>query len=301
LLLRIPLPTFYAAENADDDWAIVDGIQRLTTITRFMDPEALDLEPLVLQNLEYLDLNGRRFDDLPGRLQTRLEETEIVLHLIRHGTPEKVKFNIFARINTGGMPLSAQELRHALIPGQARELLIELAASEEFQNATLGTVRSSRMADREMVLRFAAFWLSDPAKYRHSDLDLFLRAAMARVNELSVPELNRLRLDFTRAMTAARQIFGKYAFRKLYVRNGARNPINRALFESVAVGLARRSDEELRALVDHHDEVEDLFVYTMNNDDQFERAVSVGTGDPAKVVFRFATVDKILTQALGEI
>lgn len=299
LLLRIPLPTFYAAENADDGWAIVDGIQRLTTITRFMAPDALGLEPLVLHDLEYLPFDGARFHDLPGRLQTRLEETEIVLHLIRHGTPEKVKFNIFARINTGGMPLSAQELRHALIPGQGRELLIELAASGEFQTATLGTVRSSRMADREMVLRFAAFHLTDPTRYRHFDLDLFLREAMDQINDLSSSELDRLRRDFARAMVAAHEIFGKHAFRKRYARTGARNPINRALFETVAVALARRSDGELRRLVAVHDRVEDSFIARLENDEQFERAVSVGTGDPAKVVYRFAVVDELFSRGIG--
>jgi hypothetical protein len=67
--------------------------------------------PLVLRDLEYLkEYDGSRYQDLPGRLQTRLEETELVVHLIRQGTPEKVMFNIFVRINTGGLPLSRQEL-----------------------------------------------------------------------------------------------------------------------------------------------------------------------------------------------
>lgn len=298
LLLRIPLPTFYAAENADDGWAIVDGIQRLSTISRFMDPGPLGLEPLVLHDLEYLPLDGLRFHELPGRLQTRLEETEIVLHLIRHGTPEKVKFNIFARINTGGSPLSPQELRHALLPGQARDLLAELASSEEFRAATLGTVRSLRMADREMALRFAAFWLTDPVEYRHQDLDLFLREAMNSVNQLPAGELQRLRTDFGRAMTAAHQIFGKHAFRKRYALDGGRNPINKALFETVAVALARRSDEEIHTLATGHSTAEELFVDLMNLDNRFERAVSVGTGDPAKVVYRFDAIERLFLRVL---
>lgn len=61
LLLRIPLPTLYAAEDEKEGWAIVDGIQRLTTITRFMDPEAINETPLRLTGLEYL---GTAFNNL---------------------------------------------------------------------------------------------------------------------------------------------------------------------------------------------------------------------------------------------
>lgn len=144
LLLRITLPTLYAAEGDDDSWAVVDGVQRLSTIARFVTPEAIDATPLRLTGLEYLtEFNGYTFSDLPVRLQTRIEETELVVLLIRRGTPEEVKFNIFARINTGGRPLTRQELRHALIPGRARSFLYELADDVSFRIATAGSVSRS--------------------------------------------------------------------------------------------------------------------------------------------------------------
>lgn len=222
MLLRIPLPTFYAAEAGDERWVIVDGIQRLTAIARFIDPESIRARPLVLKNLQYLkDYEGTEFNGLPGRLQTRLLETELVLHLIRSGTPDEVMFNIFARINTGGYPLTRQELRHALIPGPARELLRELAKSDAFQDATLHSVSPERMDDREMVLRFIAFWVTDPEKYMRQDFDEFLREAMREVNRLDNEQVSRLRHDFTRALDAAQKIFGEYAFRKRYPRSTA--------------------------------------------------------------------------------
>jgi Protein of unknown function DUF262 len=149
LLLRIPLPTFYAAEGEDDAWAMVDGVQRLTTIAEFIEPDAIGAEALQLRNLEYLEKSeGKRFDELPGRLQTRLRETELVLHLIRRGTPEAVKFNIFARLNTGGLPLSTQELRHALIPGQARRILHKALFESVSVNLAIAGERIARLVDR---------------------------------------------------------------------------------------------------------------------------------------------------------
>lgn len=299
MLLRIPLPTFYAAEadgKDDERWVIVDGIQRLTTIARFVAPESIDMPPLILRNLEYLkDYEGTRFSELPGRLQTRLVETEVVMHVIRRGTPEEVMFNIFARINTGGRPLTRQELRHALIPGPARGLLKTLAESPAYQNATLNSVSPERMDDREMVLRFIAFRLTEPEKYARQDFDDFLRGAMHTVNRLAPHRVNALRSQFLHSMDDARAIFGPHAFRKLYWGQQRRSPINKALFESVSVNLARRTRDELETLIERSDQVMDGLSALLEDLD-FERAVSVGTGDVAKVRLRFSTIDEMLKE-----
>ncbi|RJO69085.1 DUF262 domain-containing protein [Nocardia panacis] len=299
MLLRIPLPAFYAAENAGDIWAIVDGTQRLTAISRFIDPESVHLPPLVLRDLNYLDFNGSRFADLPGQLQTRLEETELVLHLIRLGTPEEAKFNIFARLNTGGLPLTTQELRHALIPGPARELLAELAASVEFQQATVGSANRSRMADREMVLRFIAFLRSDPGEYDDWDFDHFLREAMHSINGLASHEIDDLRVTFRRVMTASRAIFGNDAFRRLYDRRTGRNPINKALFEAVSVGLAKRTSEQVNELCAASSEVVAALTELMNSDSRFGASISTMAGEPPKVQTRFKRIDDLFARFDG--
>ncbi|MGW5310562.1 DUF262 domain-containing protein [Nocardia thailandica] len=298
ILLRIPLPAFYAAEIPDlgegtDRWAIVDGIQRLTAIVRFMAPSA-DFPPLTLSGLNYLDFNGKRFGDLPGRLQTRLEETEIVLHLIRKGTPDEAKFNIFARLNTGGLPLTTQELRHALIPGRARELLAELAGSQVFREATDNSVAKGRMADREMVLRFLAFRITDPEKYREKDFDKFLRDSMRQINRLDDAEILRLRGEFLFAMVFAHDIFGKNAFRKQYQENAPRYPVNKALFEALSVGFARHQGH-VRRIADEPDRFAARFRALCGNDPRFDRSISVSTGDPASVRYRFAKIEQLLS------
>jgi Protein of unknown function DUF262 len=291
LLLRIPLPTFYAAEGDDDTWAMVDGIQRLTTIAEFVEPQTVGSTPMRLRDLEYLgeQCNGSRFVDLPGRLQTRLRETELVVHLIRRGTPDEVKFNIFARINTGGLPLTSQELRHALIPGQARGILKEWAESVPFLNATAHGVRSDRMSDREMILRFAAFRLTNPEEYSHDDLDRFLRDAMNRLNDLDSESVRILRDEFETAMESAHRIFGDFAFRKRDPNGGERRyPINKALFEAVSVNLAANpSNDEQLAL--NQDRVNEQFRLLMSNP-TFQGAVSQGTGAIRKVQCRFGMI-----------
>jgi hypothetical protein len=298
LLLRITLPTLYAAEGDDDSWAIVDGVQRLSTIARFVDPEAIDAEPLRLTGLEYLtEFNGYTFSDLPVRLQTRIEETELVVLLIRRGTPEEVKFNIFARINTGGRPLTRQELRHALIPGRARSFLFELANSAWFREATSCSVSPDRMSDREMCLRFLAFSLNPPETYATQDFDGFLRSAMHTVNSLSDQELRRLHAHFEQAMFGANQIFEEHAFRKRFRDYSRRSPVNKALFEIESVNLARRSASEIGILIDRRSAVADRFMDLMDDPD-FVNAVSAGTGDIGKVKLRFREMDRIFQEVL---
>jgi hypothetical protein len=297
LLLRIPIPSFYAAENKDGSWAIVDGIQRLTSIARFLEPQAVGADPLKLTGLEYLrNFEGASFTDLSGKLQIRLRETEVVVHVIRRGTPEPVMFNVFARINTGGEPLTRQEIRHALIPGRARTLLAELALTPEFRGATGYSVVGDRMADREMVLRFLAFRMTSPHAYRPGDFDAFLAEAMHQVNRLDSADEERLRTEFLTAMTAAKEIFGPHAFRKYRHNQQRKSPINKALFEAVAVNLAGLGPDEREAL--RQADVLDAFADLMEDVD-FERAISVGTGDARKVRKRFDAVKELFENALS--
>jgi hypothetical protein len=297
LLLRIPLPTFYAAEVGEESWAIVDGIQRLTTIARFVDPISINAVPLRLRGLEYL---GRykdcTYQDLPGALRTRIDETELIVHLIRSGTPESVMYNIFARLNTGGRPLTNQELRHALIPGRSRTLLRELAESREFLDATQRSVKPTRMADREMVLRFLAFRLTDPRDYPgRGDLDAFLRDTMRTINNLPPSRIASMTPDFARAMRAAKDVFGTHAFRKRYPGQSGRLPVNKALFEAESVGLANMSDLQLAVLRGRRDLVEIGFMDLMR-DINFQEAISAATGDPHKVRIRFSSIEQLLRE-----
>jgi Protein of unknown function DUF262 len=204
LLLRIPVPSLYAAEDSNEDWEIVDGVQRLYSIAHFIEPSLIDEDPLVLSHLGTLDnFNNRDFESLPQKLKRRLKETELLVHVIRKGTPPEVKYSIFERINTGSLVLSAQELRHAITPGPARELLKEWALLDVFKKATDYSVKSDRMGDRELVLRFIAFRLNPYTEYKVQDFDAFLLKAMNDLNSISSKRQAQLKTDFTQGMSSA--------------------------------------------------------------------------------------------------
>jgi len=304
LLLRIPLPTFYVAEVEDDAelgedrWAVVDGIQRLSTIAEFVNPAAIGEVPFRLAGLEYLHKEkGKTFDELSPALRLRVLESQFTFQVIRKSTPEPVQLNIFARINTGGMPLSSQEMRHALTPGACRQILRDLARSDAFRSAVADSVSPSRMVDREMVLRFLAFRMYDPLEYRQPDFNEFLRNAMREINGWSGAEQSVRTSDFRCAMEVAEKVFGDDAFRKRYSKDHPRRPVSKALFEAVAVAMATVAEESghpgVTRLTKRSAEVRKQFIALMS-DPGFDRSISQGTGDPIRVRHRFGALIELM-------
>ena len=293
LLLRIPIPVFYVAADENDTWSVVDGVQRISTIYDYV------TDQFRLSHLEYLQkLEGATYSGLPRQMQRRIDETQFVVNVIEPGTPEEVMFNIFRRINTGGKPLNGQEIRHALHPGPVRAYLKELAETEEFLTATNGAISNKRMGDRECVLRFLAFHIDPWEQYRASDLDTHLGNAMKTINSMDADRRAELEKDFRKAMQAAFDVFEDEAFRKLYASGQRKNPVNRALFEAWGVGLARRTPEQLGALVNNGQLVINRFISTMNEDSGFDEAISYATGDPVRVRKRFRTIDELIKGCL---
>lgn len=294
LLLKIPLPVFYVAADAKDRWSVVDGLQRLTTIYDFAKNE------FPLYGLEYLtQLDGLTFSELPRSFQRRIEETSLVINLIQDGTPEEVMINIFKRINTGGVSLTAQEIRNALNKGQVREFLRDLSKSEEFINATDGSVSDERMDAQECVLRFMAFYMKPWQDYvkQNQGLDLFLNQAMQDINKLTLAKKTRLANVFKSSMRVAAEIFGNDAFRKRYHKDDNRKMINKALFESWSVNIARFAAEDHKVFVKRRVKLQNGFLSLMN-DSGFDIAISSSTGTPTRVEERFSKIHSLLKSVL---
>ncbi|HLG64371.1 MAG TPA: DUF262 domain-containing protein [Ktedonosporobacter sp.] len=293
ILIRIPLPAFYMDATNDEKWLVVDGLQRLTTLKEF----AID-KTLRLSNLDYLkQLEGKTYSELHRMYQRRINETQVTMFLIEQGTPDEVKFNIFKRINTGGLPLSGQEIRHALNQGKASKLLLRLANTPEFKKAIDNGISDDRMADRECVLRFLAFTMTPYTQYE-KDLDSFLNKSMAAINKLSDGEIEQLRKRFLRAMIAAYDIFGRDAFRKRFKPTAPRSPINKALFESWSINLSKLSDEQIRLLQARKTALQNAFIKLMH-DSAFHSAISQGTGDIGKVKLRFSAIEQLIQEVLA--
>lgn len=200
LLIRIPLPAFYLDEVSLDHYAVVDGIQRIHTLHSFMPNEGG--EGFALEGMQYLtQLEGRQATNLDPPYRRRINEANLFAYIVEAGTPKAAKLNIFRRINTGGMTLSAQEIRHAMSGNTIREMLRELAASDEFVQATEGTVRPDRMDDRDCVARFLAFArFQGQRAYGGRDLDGHILDTMRLANNLGAPQREALASRFVMSL-----------------------------------------------------------------------------------------------------
>lgn len=323
LLLKIPLPMFYVASDEKGTWEVVDGLQRLSTIRDFIIGNENGV-CLTLKNLEFLGdkLNGKTFrsienDSTQQRLVNDILETEMRFTVINPGTPEAVKRNIFKRINTGGMPLTLQEIRHALYQGKSSDLLYELSCSKEFLNVLGHKVNDTRMASRELILRFLSFLIFNRENYK-SNLDSWLSNTMRVINLMpnvahnelkkiykiadELPVINLSDLDeisnlFKKAMLRCDVIFDGHAFRKSIPGDERKTPINKSLFEVWSNVLCRLSDAEFVKLKDNKKSLLEKYKLILE-DAEFVSAISRHSSMQSSVTGRFNAIENIVKETI---
>lgn len=256
ILLRIPLPMFYLAEDEEGRITVVDGLQRLTTIKDFMDNK------FPLKGLQYLGetCNGcfyseKKKDGTPNG-KTGIDPkyfrwfnmTQFSVNVIDPASPAKVKYDIFRRINTGGKPLNNQEIRNCLASKPLRELLKDMVSLPDFKTATDKSIKPTRMDDQEVALRFILFsrlYDSDNLISNYTGyMDTSLDDITEQLSKISNHERNYILSSFSNAMKNAEYLFGtKYSFRKVMPRDlepyAYKQLINKALFVCWSVLLAK--------------------------------------------------------------
>jgi Protein of unknown function DUF262 len=295
IILRIPLPAFYIDATNDDKWSVIDGLQRLTTFKKFI----LD-QNLRLTGLEYFSsLKDMVFDNLPRSYQRRIEEANLNLYLIEKGSPSEVTFNIFKRVNTGGLPLSPQELRHALNYGKATVFLEELSNISLFKElARIPESKIKRMDDREYILGFIAFKLTNYRNYpKNTGRDAFLNTAMKQLNSIEQNSnvFASLKNDLERSLYASKRVFGELAFRKISQISPKKYPANKALFEAWSVSLSNLTDLEINILCDHRKQLISDFEKLIDSDEEFSRSVSQAANS---IAIRFRNIEQLISDTL---
>jgi len=315
LMLKIPLPLFYVAADPDENWKVVDGLQRVNVIKQFMIEKEFKL-----RKLEFLtDYNGGSFEDLHGKYKNRIKDTVFQFAVISATTPQEVQRNIFKRLNTGGLPLTHQEVRHALyFCDKTSSFLKDLATAKEFLEATGGTVKDTRMAARELVLRFISFLIRDCKTYpKNHNMDEFLSDTMVLMNEMPELKPNVLEKAFYKrkvnttckyrkfediktyfciGMLRARDLFDGHAFRKSTSLSSYKAPVNKSIFECVAICLSQMSQERFEYLMLHKHKLIEFFHSELKNNIQLNHSISRNSQEYKSVEYRFDWFRKVLLE-----
>lgn len=297
ILIRLPIPAFYFDAVEDDKWQVVDGLQRLSAIRNFVLKKTLKLT-----NLEFLeDYEGCSFDDLPRPLQRRIYEFQTSVYLIKPGTPLEMKYSLFNRINTGGLKLTPQEIRHAMSQsansGLASKFLTKITKTEIFIKV-VGS-NNKRMSQQELVLRHMAFAMFGLDEYR-SSLPRFLNTAMIKISKKTGDELKEYEDSFLRSMKIANELFGEDAFRKSLIDIGRKKLVNKPLFEALSVCLSELNLDDLKKLRHNKQHFSDEFKLLLSGA-EFNESISLSTTNTDRVYARFTLIRSFIDDFMMEL
>lgn len=280
LLLNIPVPVLFFSETVEANYQIVDGHQRVYTVVRYLDNQ-FALTGLRIQD----EFKGLRFHELPEREKRFLKTRVMRAIIIGADSSPNMKFEVFERLNTGGLALNAQEIRHALNMGTFSELLKELEQDDAFR-ACLGTGKPrKRMVDQELALRF--FALRDRLRKYRTPLVRFLNEYMRDNRHQHGDWISNQREVFHATMNLVHEVLGAAAFRVTDLKGRpTEKVINRAVFEAQSIvfsicdrDLARERASELRSVIS-----------ALFDDDNFDQLIRKATGDRSRTYGRILRV-----------
>lgn len=293
-LMNVPVPPIFLNEDSYGKYSVIDGKQRLTSIKRFL-KNKLKLEGLSV----FSELNNKFFNDLPETLQNAIRtRPNLRTIIILRQSDDDVKYEVFQRLNTGGVRLNPQEIRNSAFPGKFNDLVLSLSENPEFHNILrIQNKEKSRiykeMRDAEFVLRFFTFY--DSWKDYKGNMKLTLDASMKEHQTLSKPELDKIEnlfLDTVRNVNAA---FGDYAFRRYVPETDRwRKQILAALFEGQMIACIGRSKEGLtknqKLIIS---KTKELF-----SNSEFRKSTDSATNNPGPFEHRIAKFIELIDEVL---
>jgi Protein of unknown function DUF262 len=164
VLLGIPVPSLFMATNPDNSWEVVDGVQRLSSLVKFAGSTATRKklgvgDALVLTDLQKLtEFEGLRYEDLPANIQLHFRTRPLKVITLNDKSDSVVRYDLFERLNTGGVALTPQEIRDCVYRGDFAERLETLANTADFKTVVkLTQLQQKDGTAEECVLRFFAF------------------------------------------------------------------------------------------------------------------------------------------------
>lgn len=295
ILLNIPIPNLFFADDDDQIKVVVDGQQRLLALKDYIEND------FPLKGLEVLhQLNGKRFSDLVDRQRRIINNRTLRCLVISAKSDSEIRFEVFERLNTGGVPLNAQEVRHCIYRGAMNDLLHELAEEPLWLNLLGDSECDSRMKDCELILRF--FAIRDSLPSYAPPLKTLLNNYMKEHRHMDAETLDKLRQTFLSTVEAVSRSFSGHPFRRaLKSGSGAiewDRSLNRAVFD---VQMLVMEGVDLDWISCHSTKIEERFVRLCVNDEKFNDYLSRATANKTRMEYRLCTWNSALLSIGAEL
>ncbi|AFQ43392.1 DUF262 domain-containing protein [Desulfosporosinus meridiei] len=271
ILVSIPIPPIFVAEDEDGVWELVDGLQRVATFISFFGELDADVSKLSYQLLDNEDggddsedidstddekqvaignkwrleaggliknLEGFDIDTLPSKYKINLKRAVCRVEILRGQSNTAMKYELFKRLNSGGSKLTPQEIRNAIYRGinpKINELILELSQNEIFQKLTaLSKQKKQELYEQELVLRIIAF-LNRLDKI-NDNTENFLNSFMEEAVKDDEFNSEYYRVIFNDVINMINEINDEKVFRN------SSNLFVPAYFEGILIGLAHNID-----------------------------------------------------------
>lgn len=299
ILLGLPLPALFVAEDENGVWELVDGLQRVSTVLEFMgvlrDANGRRLPPFQASfssDPRLPALEGCTFDDLSLSARLWIKRASCRVEVIKTGSDPQMKFEVFERLNTGGSGLTEQEVRNCIfrsIDPNFADWVDRLAEYPAFrENLNLSDYQYQTMYDRALVLRFIALknWHDE---FRH-DVEPFItkcfKEVLLKQRPFSIPKEERIFHDTFDIIAKA---LGSDAFR--YIRDGRpRGGFSVYLFEALSIGVANNLD--VLQQLDNQEVEQRLNRVKLSN--EFLENTGPGANTPQKLLARITVATRII-------
>jgi hypothetical protein len=308
IILGFPIPQIVLASNEKErgKFIVLDGKQRLLTILQFYGKSETPNDSFALKGLEFRpELNGSKHEELENNplfksVIDALDNQTIRTTLIRNWHTESFLYKIFLRLNLESIPLSPQELRQALHPGDFINFLDDQSVkSQALRKIFKSKNPDFRMRDVELLLRYVAFhyFLSE---YR-SNLKAFLDMTCKELNKnwkKRAPDIQDTVTQFEKAVQTSINIFGEKNVSRLWLSssNTYRSQFNRAILDVMVFyfsdAIIRQSAEENKVVV------EDAFKKLCSSNSSFREAIEGTTKNIRETHTRLSLWGRALLEVL---
>ena len=285
-LLNVPVPPIYLAEENYGVYSIIDGKQRITAVSEYLN-NSFPLSGLE----EFHELNGARFSELPKSLQSalRIRPYLRVITLLKQSSPQ-LKYEVFIRLNRGGIQLNNQEIRNVAFRGPMNECIYRCSENKLLKAALkIQGVKSAayqQMQDAEYVLRFLTLyknWGDFPGNLGRS-MDRFMFE-----NQHATPgKIRRFEEDFIEALERTNKLWGRVAFQR-WDGEKWRQQALAGLFDAEMIAVSSLNTKQLAAATAHRSRIVST-TKSLFEDKEFEASVRLGTVIPSRLRLRVTKV-----------
>lgn len=292
IFLGIPIPNLFMATNYDSTWEVIDGLQRLTTIVNFVGDQEVrertnrNTQKLRITGLDKVSaMNGLLFEQLPVSVQHMFMTRPIRITVLNDKSDFSVRYDLFERLNTGGVILHPQEIRNCVFLGEFKDFVIECNEKDSFINSVKMTENAERTGSREeLVLKFFAYY-EDRALFVHSVKE-FLNDYMEKKTK-RFPNKSSLRTLFEETFDLIRDFLPQGI-----VRGNRVNITPLVLFEAISIGVADLINENQK------DSIIATRLQELLNNEELRKLTTGATNSRVKLIERIDFVKNYLTNAL---